>query len=53
MKKKIHFILGASGFIGNHLIEKINKKDIIFAFDKRSNLIKNKKIFFLKQIFLK
>ena len=48
MKKKIHFILGASGFIGSHLIEKINKKDIIFAFDKKPNLIKNKKIFFFK-----
>lgn len=48
MKKKIHFIFGASGFIGNHLIEKINKKDIIFAFDKNSNLIKNKNFFFFK-----
>lgn len=53
MKKKIHFILGVSGFIGSHLVKKINNKDIIFAFDKKKNLIKRKNFFFFKSDFSK
>ena len=48
MSKNIHFIFGASGFVGNHLINKIHKKDTIFAFDKKAISIKRKNIFFFK-----
>ena len=50
MKKNIHFIFGASGFIGKHLINKLLKtnNNIIFAFDKKLLNIKSKNIYFFK-----
>tara|TARA_B110000977_G_scaffold56560_1_gene76870 strand:+ start:315 stop:1262 length:948 start_codon:yes stop_codon:yes gene_type:complete len=48
MRKNIHFIFGASGFVGSHLINKINKKHIIFAFDKKPIRLKKKNLFFFK-----
>ena len=48
MKKNIHFLLGASGFIAHHLIKKINNDHIIFAFDKKQINIKIKNLLFFK-----